>query len=97
MTESVMELDQAGSQIWYKKDDRTCIHRDNGPAIIWDDGAQFWYQNGVNHREDGPSSIYANGDIRWSDKGRNLDFDVWCEIIGKSSEDILVLKLKYGI
>ena len=30
-------------------------HRTNGPAVIWPDGLQAWYRNGLLHREDGPA------------------------------------------
>lgn len=29
------------------------IHNDNGPAIIWFEGSQFWFKNNKRHREDG--------------------------------------------
>lgn len=39
------------------------FHCDEGPALVWEDGTQAWYQNGVIHKEDGPaveSSIGTN-------------------------------------
>lgn len=95
--ESIRDIDQAGSEYWTRADDRTVIHREDGPAITWDDGARFWYYDGVNHNENGPSAIYADGSMHWHYHGMNLTFEVWCDLLEKTSEDILFLKLKYGI
>jgi hypothetical protein len=32
------------------------LHRDGGPAVIWSDGSEAWYQFGEYHREDGPAA-----------------------------------------
>ena len=44
---------------WRDEDGR--LHRDNGPAMIWPDGAQYWYQHGKCHRDDGPAVIKPDG------------------------------------
>lgn len=31
------------------------LHREDGPAVIWDTGQKEWYQHGKRHREDGPA------------------------------------------
>ena len=36
-------------------------HREDGPAIIFEDGAKYWYLNGLQHRESGPAIMYSNG------------------------------------
>jgi hypothetical protein len=97
MKHVIKTVDQSGSTIWVLKDNPSIIHRDDGPAIIWDDGSEFWYSSGVNHREDGPSATYAGGTMHWHVFGTNYDFSGWCARLGKTSEDILALKLKYGI
>ena len=40
-------------------------HRNDGPAAIWDDGTQEWFQYDQLHREDGPAVIWHNGDKQW--------------------------------
>jgi hypothetical protein len=45
------------------------LHREDGPAVIYSDGDQFWYQNGKVHREDGPAVIYPNGVQYWYQNG----------------------------
>ncbi len=52
------------------KDDGGRWHRDGGPAMIWADGTQFWYQHGKPHRDDGPAVIYANGTRLWYRHGQ---------------------------
>ena len=55
-------------KVW---DDRTKwflngkYHREDGPAITWDDGTKYWYLNGKLHREDGPAVEYADGTTHW--------------------------------
>jgi len=46
------------------------FHRDDGPAIIYNDGEKHWYQNGVIHRDDGPALIFANGEKLWYKNGK---------------------------
>lgn len=40
-------------------------HREDGPAIIFNNGTQEWYKNGLRHREDGPAIVRYNGDMEW--------------------------------
>ncbi len=97
MIESICEKDQSGSDCWYRKDDHLVLHRDNAPAIIWDDGSEFWYYNGLNHRDDGPAVIHHNGEMKWYCQGVCFSFPSWCKVMNKTSEDVLYLKLKYKI
>lgn len=41
------------------------IHRETGPATIYKDGQQEWYQYGKLHRTDGPAIIEENGIESW--------------------------------
>ena len=41
------------------------IHRDDGPAVEFNDGTKMWYWMGSRHRKDGPAIEYANGEKRW--------------------------------
>ena len=40
-------------------------HRLDGPAIIFADGEEHWYQNGLRHRVDGPAVVYPNSQKFW--------------------------------
>ena len=35
------------------------LHREDGPAITWEDGTQEWYINGELHRTDGPARVWG--------------------------------------
>ena len=30
-------------------------HREDGPAIEWDNGTSYWFKHGTSHREDAPA------------------------------------------
>jgi len=45
-------------------------HREDGPAVIWEDGTKAWFVNGVQHREDGPALEFANGSKEWYADGK---------------------------
>ena len=47
-------------KIWYDSDGKW--HRDDGPAVEWENVATTWYKHGKLHREDGPAVEWANGD-----------------------------------
>ena len=46
------------------------LRREEGPAIVYKDGTEKWYQNGVLHREEGPAIIYSNGTKIWFKQGK---------------------------
>jgi len=95
----IKKVDMAGkvTTLWVREDKPHIIHRTDGPAIIWDDGSEFWYYNGAMMRMDGPAVTYADGRTGWCYKGREYSFDNWCIKTKKKSQDILHLKLKYKI
>jgi hypothetical protein len=41
------------------------LHREEGPAVEWNDGRKDWYINGMRHRVDGPAAIYSDGTKEW--------------------------------
>ena len=56
-----------GRQInWYRNGK---LHREDGPAVEWDDGTKEWYHNGKCHREDGPAIECAGGTKYWYRNG----------------------------
>jgi len=40
-------------------DDNGRIHREGGPAVVWDNGSEEWWLNGVRHRVGGPALLVA--------------------------------------
>jgi len=55
---------------WEWINSRGQFHREDGPAVEWDDGTKIWYKNSNIHREDGPAVEYDNGDKVWYQNGR---------------------------
>ena len=45
-------------------------HRDDGPAVQWQDGSMEWWVNGKKHREDGPAVQWSNGSKEWWVSGK---------------------------
>lgn len=41
------------------------IHRDDGPALEYNDGSKSWFINGKLHRLDGPASLLSDGRQYW--------------------------------
>ena len=51
---------------YYFKDEACAIgHRENGPAIEFNNGTKEWYLNGKRHRVDGPAYDHQNGYKEW--------------------------------
>ena len=51
-----------GNNIYWYKEGTEILHREDGPAIEYDNGYKEYYLNGKYHREDGPAIERANGD-----------------------------------
>lgn len=45
------------------------LHRDDGPALIYQDGHKVWYQDGAMHRADGPAVIIERR-MKWFWRGK---------------------------
>ena len=56
-------VDEDGTTRYYN--DEGQLHKEDGPAIEFLNGAKYWYINGQYHREDGPACECANGDKYW--------------------------------
>jgi hypothetical protein len=63
----IEEVYENGGIKWYKDG---VLHKDNGPAMLWDGGYEAWYKNGFAHREDGPAIIYPGGRKCWYKNGK---------------------------
>ena len=94
------EIKNDGTRIW--RNDKGERHREDGPAVIYSDGEQYWYINGNLHREDGPAVIFPDGEQYWyinfhdvTDqitewaKDRDVDLDNLTDI------DKMVIKLEW--
>ena len=56
-------VDSIGDRTWYNENGE--IHREDGPAVEYNDGDKHWYLNGKVHREDGPAIECNNGVKHW--------------------------------
>lgn len=64
-------IDKYGNFFYTKTSDpQSSLHKENGPAIIYNDGKKAWYINGLLHRENGPAIEYANGTKEWYFQGK---------------------------
>ena len=54
-----------GDKAYYKDKEKTILHREDGPAVVYADGDRLWYLNGKLHRMDGPALEYASGRKMW--------------------------------
>ena len=61
---------RSGTVRW--RDDEGRRHREDGPAVVWPDGTQYWFNHGRYHFAHGPSDLYASGSLRWYEDGRHL-------------------------
>lgn len=50
-----------GYKRWEWKNDAGQIHREDGPAVEYDDGSKFWFVNGKQHRIGGPAVVLYDG------------------------------------
>ena len=53
--------------VWYQDQ---CLHREDGPAIIWLGRKNEWWLNGLRHRTDGPAIDYVSGRKDWYRYGK---------------------------
>jgi len=71
------------------------LHREDGPAVEYDDGAKFWYLNNQLHRENGPA-VEPVRNCSWWLHGKNYSFEEFIKITPISDEEKIFLKFKYG-
>ena len=55
---------------YFKDEDCTILHREDGPAVEHSDGHKEWYLNGKRHREDGAAIEYVTGTKYWYVNGK---------------------------
>ena len=57
----------SGNKKWFLNEE---LHREDGPAIEWNDGTKEWWLDGKLHREDGPAIEDINGKKHWYLNGK---------------------------
>jgi hypothetical protein len=46
------------------------LHREDGPAVEYANGARAWYLNGIKHRKDGPAIVHSDESKHWYISGK---------------------------
>jgi len=57
------------------------VHREDGPAVEWQDGTKWWYLNGKRHRENGPAVEWPDGSKHWYINGKEYSEKEYLKII----------------
>lgn len=70
------------------------LHRRNGPAVVWDNGAYEYYILGNRHREDGPARLLPSGIIEYYQFG-NLHREDGPAVIYPTGEEEYWLRGKH--
>ncbi len=66
---------ESGNIIYKNKDGE--FHRDDGPAIEYENGDKIWYRYDKRHRDDGPAVEYINGYESWWLDGKEYSKSEW--------------------
>jgi len=98
MQQPTMTADEGGTK-WWRLNGK--LHREDGPAVEYENGYKAWFLNDVRHREDGPAVEWADGSKSWYLRGsRYEDVFAWARAllkmkgIKKPSEDQITDKVQ---
>ena len=61
-----------GPCVWEDHYKNGVLHREDGPAVVKEDGSEYWYLDGCLHRLTGPAVFLANGDKLYYINGYKL-------------------------
>src|SRR5258708_6182686 len=73
MAKSYSRKDECGNIFWYKEG-TGIAHREDGPAIEWNDGGKEWQQDGKLHRINGPAISFVGMKV-WYINGKRHRLD----------------------
>ncbi len=94
MTEFIKHtVDRIGIHRW--KRGKTA-HRLDGPAVIYPNGDEYWYKDGLWHRDDGPAIVYANGKVRWFLEGIEYSLIDYTYAQFKDKPEATLFQLKWA-
>ena len=68
-------VDEIGTKRY--RNSRGELHRAHGAAVIYTDGAEYWYQDGLRHSAYGPAVICADGLMCWYLHGDRMSEPEW--------------------
>ena len=66
------------------------LHRDDGPAIVFADGARVWMQHGALHRAGGPATEGSGGSPAWRRHGGRIESPEWACTTGRNLPEQLM-------
>ena len=75
MSEQFVSTDIGGTKHYFKDEEMSILHREDGPAIEHLDGSKEWYINNRLHREDGPAVESPDGSKSWFVHGKRHRID----------------------
>ncbi len=78
MSQPELKIEQDGTKMWYLNGE---LHREDGPAIEYENGTKVWFLNGKYHREDGPVIEHPDGEKRWYLNDKEVS---WKEVFKKA-------------
>ena len=87
MAPQYIEINTLGNKFYYKDKEMTILHREDGPAIEYDNGTKYWCINNKLHREDGPAVVYSCGYNSWYINGSLLSE---AEFLKRTSPEIVL-------
>jgi len=90
----IEESDYGWNKIYYKEGK---THKEDGPAIIWEDGLKEWWREGKTHRIDGPAIESSNGNQYWFIDGEIYSFDTLNSLSQKANVFLDKEKGKYDL
>ena len=94
MKEQFIIVTKEGSKFYYKDEEFTILHREDGPAVERFDGSKSWCKvwiiDGKRHRTDGPAIEFADGTKLWFIDGKELLEKVF-------NATVLILKMRAGM
>ena len=73
MTNPIIDL--IGTKKWFNNAGEW--HREDGPAIEWENGDKSWIVNGKSHRLDGPAREWGYDNNYYYINGQQLTKDEW--------------------
>ena len=81
--EYTVKVDKKGTVRYYKPG-TDVLHREDGPAEVYENGGEYWYKEGELHREDGPAIMFPDGRQYWCIDGKQLSRE---EFDGRTKEE----------
>src|SRR5579859_5887796 len=63
----ICQTDESGTKRWIINGQ---LHREDGPAIEYNDSSKVWFLHGQRHRIDGPAIEWSDGDKAWYHHGQ---------------------------